>query len=33
MVGVLISVLPFGMPVSEWIRKAIGIAPGPEADS
>ena len=31
-VGVLITVLLFGMPVSEWIRKAIGIAPGPEAD-
>ena len=32
MAGVLISVLLFGMPVSEWIRTAIGIAPGPEAD-
>ena len=32
MAGVLILVLLFGMPVSEWIRKAIGIAPGPEAD-
>jgi hypothetical protein len=31
-VGALIAVLLFGMPVSEWIRKAIGIAPGPEAD-
>ena len=31
-VGALIVVLLVGMPVSEWIRKAIGIAPGPEAD-